>query len=286
MILIIDGSNYLSRAYYAVGDLHTSKGFPTGAIKGSINMILKDLKRFKPDGCVIVFDRGGKTWRHKLYPQYKANRAGTNEQRANYYVQLKPARTIFRAMGIKVFGLPNVEADDIIGTLAKSYAKDHSVVVASNDKDFAQLVDKRINILLATGDVLNIKGVHKKYGVYPELIVEYLMLLGDSSDNIPGVYSCGHTTASKMLTKYGSIKNILRSKTLTATFHKNLHAVKHIFNTTRKLITLNTELDLSVDPNIGKMNLDKLKHVCSDLELYNSLSQILEYNSHSKSLWK
>ena len=206
-LLLIDGSNYLFRAYHALPPLTTSKGEPTGAIKGFLGMLSRVQSLAKPDMAAVVFDAPGKTFRHEMYPEYKANRPPMPD---DLRVQIDPLEKVVAALGWKVLIVPGIEADDVIGSLA-SMAKLGGVktVVATGDKDLSQLVDDDVVIL----NTMNTKfydraGVIEKYGVAPERMIDYLALMGDKVDNVPGIKGCGPKTAAKWVQELGGIDAI------------------------------------------------------------------------------
>lgn len=194
----MDGSSYLYRAFHALPPLTTSKGLPTGAVKGVLNM-LKSLRRQYPNSpFAVVFDAKGGTFRDELYAEYKANRASMPD---DMRVQIEPLHQSVIALGFPLLCVEGVEADDVIGTLARSSAAaDRPVVISTGDKDMAQLVDGHITLVnTMTGSAMDVEGVKEKFGVAPEQIIDYLALMGDSSDNIPGVPGIGPKTASGLL---------------------------------------------------------------------------------------
>lgn len=194
----MDGSSYLYRAFHALPPLTTSKGLPTGAVKGVLNM-LKSLRKQYPDSpFAVVFDAKGGTFRDDMYAEYKANRPSMPD---DMRVQIEPLHASVKALGFPLLCVDNVEADDVIGTLARSSAAaDRPVVISTGDKDMAQLVDGHITLVnTMTGSALDVAGVKEKFGVAPEQIIDYLALMGDSSDNIPGVPGIGPKTASGLL---------------------------------------------------------------------------------------
>ncbi len=201
-LVLVDGSSYLYRAFHALPPLATSKGMPTGAVKGVLNM-LKSLRRQYPDSpFAVVFDAKGGTFRDALYGDYKANRPSMPD---DLRVQVEPLHASVRALGYPLLCVDNVEADDVIGTLARSSAAaDRPVVISTGDKDMAQLVDGHITLVnTMTGSVLDIAGVKEKFGVGPEHIIDFLALMGDKVDNIPGVPGVGEKTAQGLLTGIG-----------------------------------------------------------------------------------
>ncbi|MHC8323067.1 DNA polymerase I [Pseudomonas sp. GB2N2] len=197
-LVLVDGSSYLYRAFHALPPLTTSRGLPTGAVKGVLNM-LKSLRKQYPDSpFAVVFDAKGGTFRDDMYAEYKANRPSMPD---DMRVQIEPLHQSVKALGFPLLCVEGVEADDVIGTLARSSAAaDRPVVISTGDKDMAQLVDGHITLVnTMTGSALDVEGVKEKFGVAPEQIIDYLALMGDSSDNIPGVPGIGPKTASGLL---------------------------------------------------------------------------------------
>jgi DNA polymerase-1 len=197
-LVLVDGSSYLYRAFHALPALSTARGEPTGAVLGVVNMLYKLLDDYGPDAMAVVFDAPGRTFRDDLYAEYKANRPPMpDELRA----QVDPLLETIGAMGIPLLRVEGVEADDVIGTLARAAsAAGLSTVISTGDKDLAQLVDERVTLVNTMDNTtLDRTGVESKFGVPPERIIDYLALVGDSSDNIPGVPGVGPKTAAKWL---------------------------------------------------------------------------------------
>ena len=207
-LYIIDGNSYVYRAYYAIKALTNSKGFPTNAILGFTNMLLKIIRDKKPEGLVVSFDSPAITERQMMYEQYKANR---KETPADLVVQLPHIRKVISALHIKVFEMPGYEADDIIGTIAKRAASEGSnVYIVTADKDMLQLVDDRVKVYDPMKDrMLDRAYVIEKFGVGPERVTEYMALTGDAADNIPGVKGIGEKTAKELLASFASIEDLL-----------------------------------------------------------------------------
>ena len=207
-VVLVDGSSYLFRAYHALPPLITSKNHPTGAIKGVIAMIRRLDQDFPGSKVVVVFDAKGKTFRHDLYEEYKANRPPMPDDLA---VQIEPIHQMVKAMGLPLLIVSGVEADDVIGTLASEATdKGIDVVVSTGDKDMAQLVSDHVTLINTMTDTwMDRDGVKEKFGVSPEQIIDYLALVGDKVDNIPGVNKCGPKTAVKWLQAYDNIDNLL-----------------------------------------------------------------------------
>lgn len=201
-LVLVDGSSYLYRAFHALPPLTTSKGLPTGAVKGVLNM-LKSLRKQYPDSLfAVVFDAKGGTFRDEMFAEYKANRPSMPD---DLRVQIEPLHASVRALGYPLLCVEGVEADDVIGTLARSSAAaGRPVIISTGDKDMAQLVDGHITLVnTMTGTVLDVAGVHEKFGVGPEHIIDFLALMGDKVDNIPGVPGVGEKTAVGLLTGIG-----------------------------------------------------------------------------------
>lgn len=207
IVFIIDGTYYLYRAYYALPLLTNSKGEPTGVIYGIYNMLYKILKQYKPSHMVVVFDAKEKTFRHDLFKKYKINRPPMPYVLST---QIKPLYRIIKAMGIRILIVSGVEADDVIGTIAKFLEKKGDrIFISTGDKDITQLVTSKIKMMNIVNNTLyGPNEVKKKYGVPPYLIADLLALMGDSSDNIPGIPGIGIKTAHKLLKEIGSIKQI------------------------------------------------------------------------------
>lgn len=209
-LVLVDGSSYLFRAFHALPPLVTSRGQPTGAVKGVINMIRALIKSHDHSNIAIVFDAKGKTFRNDIYQEYKAHRPPMPDELRS---QIKPIHDIVRAMGLPVLVIEGVEADDVIGTLAQqAAAKGVNTLISTGDKDLAQLVNDRITLMnTMTNEVLDSEGVVRKFGIGPDRIVDYLALMGDKSDNIPGVPGVGPKTALKWLQEYGSMEGIIEN---------------------------------------------------------------------------
>ena len=209
-IILVDGSNFLFRAYHGLPPLTTPNGEPTGAIFGTLNMLRKLISKYEPDKMAVVFDAKGKSFRNDIYPEYKAHRPPMPD---DLRPQIEPLHEIIRAMGIPLICHGGVEADDVIGTLATQAAQnDTPVLIVSSDKDLAQLVTE--NVKLLDGLKYTLRGedeVIEKFAVRPDQIIDYLALMGDSADNIPGVPSVGPKTAAKWLAEYNTVENIIEN---------------------------------------------------------------------------
>jgi len=207
-VILVDGSSYLFRAFHALPPLVTSLGQPTGAIKGVISMIRRLQSDFPMSNIVVVFDAKGKTFRNDLYPDYKANRPPMPDE---LRTQIEPIHRIIEQMGLPLIVEPGVEADDVIGTLAwRAAAEGQQVLISTGDKDMAQLVNANVTLMnTMTDQYLDEAGVVSKFGVRPDQIIDYLALVGDTVDNIPGVHKCGPKTAVKWLATYDSLDGVI-----------------------------------------------------------------------------
>lgn len=276
-LVLVDGSSYLYRAFHALPPLTTSKGLPTGAVKGVLNM-LKSLRKQYPDSpFAVVFDAKGGTFRDAMFAEYKANRPSMPD---DMRVQIEPLHASVKALGFPLLCVDNVEADDVIGTLARSSAAaDRPVIISTGDKDMAQLVDGHITLVnTMTGSTLDVEGVKEKFGVAPEQIIDYLALMGDSSDNIPGVPGIGPKTASGLLVGVnGGLTELYAqldivptlpirgAKTLPAKLeeHKEMAFLSYQLATIKIDVPLDFGLD---DLHMGPPDHDKLAELYSLLE--------------------
>ena len=199
--MLVDGSSYLYRAFHALPPLTNSRGEPTGAVLGVLNMLLRMQREQKPELVAVVFDAPGRTFRDDLFAEYKAHRPPMPD---DLRAQVEPLIDAVGALGLPLLRIPGVEADDVIGTLARrATAAGLQVLISTGDKDMAQLVDDRITLVnTMTNSSLDRAGVKVKFDVYPEQIVDYLALVGDASDNIPGVPKVGPKTAAKWLNEF------------------------------------------------------------------------------------
>jgi DNA polymerase-1 len=276
-LVLVDGSSYLYRAFHALPPLTNSQGEPTGAVLGVLNMLQKLLKEQDPPLIGVVFDAPGKTFRDELFAEYKAHRPPMpDELRA----QVDPLITAVEALGLPLLRVPGVEADDVIGTLARRAARAGlRVVISTGDKDMAQLVDDRITLVnTMTDSSLDRAGVKIKFDVYPEQIVDYLALVGDTSDNIPGVPKVGPKTAAKWLNQYTTLDNLLAHQDgIEGKVGESLRAHTADLALSRQLATINAELDLELQPgDLRRREPDvvKLRELFTRLELRSLLRQL------------
>ncbi|WP_394064963.1 DNA polymerase I [Alcaligenes sp. WGS1538] len=243
-LLLVDGSSYLYRAYHAMPDLRNAQGQPTGALYGVIGMLRRLLQDYQADYMVCIFDAKGRTFRDDLYEQYKAHRPSMSEDLAQ---QIEPIHRAVRAMGWHLICAPGVEADDIIGTLARlATERGIDTVVSTGDKDLAQLVNEHVELVnTMSNERLDIEGVIAKYGVRPDQIIDYLMLIGDTSDNIPGVPKVGPKTAAKWLSEHGSLDELLRhADSIKGVAGQNLRDFSPNFELTRKLVAVKLDCEV------------------------------------------
>ena len=247
-LVLVDGSSYLYRAFHAMPPLTTSDGQPVGALRGVLNMLKKTFEVTQPTLGAVIFDAPGKTFRDDMYPEYKANRPSMpDELRA----QIEPIHELVRAMGLPLIMVPDVEADDVIGTLCKAYAEQgKSVLVSTGDKDMAQLVNDQVTLVNTMGDqwtYLDPVGVVEKFGVPPERIIDYLALMGDKVDNVPGVESCGPKTAVKWLTAYGDLDGVMaHADEVKGKAGEKLRAALDFLPLGKDLVTI--KLDCELEP--------------------------------------
>ena len=246
IFIIVDGSSYLYRAYYALPHLKNKNGQHTGAIFGVTNMINKLLNDYTPKYLSIVFDARGKNFRHELFSEYKANRKSMPGELSE---QVEPILEFIKHMGINLIQYPNVEADDVIASLVNTHSENSKIMISSGDKDLAQLVNKNVTLINSLdGKELDENGVVSKFGVHPSQIKDYLTLVGDTSDNIPGVPKIGPKTAVTLLKEYKSLDNILKEKeNLKDTIRKNIESVSKMIEVSQKLISLKSDLDIEKD---------------------------------------
>lgn len=243
-LLLVDGSSYLYRAYHAMPDLRGPEGGPTGALYGMVNMLRRLRREINAEYSACVFDAKGKTFRDDWYADYKANRPSMPDDLAR---QIEPIHVTVRALGWPLVMIEGVEADDVIGTLAVAAEKrGMKVIVSTGDKDLAQLVTDHVTLInTMTNETLDRAGVAAKFGVPPERIVDYLSLIGDTVDNVPGVEKCGPKTALKWLTQYETLDGIVaHADEIKGAVGDNLRKALDFLPMARKLVTVDTECDL------------------------------------------
>ena len=278
-IILVDGSSYLYRAYHALPPLTTSKNQPTGAIKGVISMIKRVLIDHPDSPLAVVFDAKGKTFRHDMYSEYKANRPPMPEDLVQ---QIEPIHRIISLMGIKLIMIPGVEADDVIGTLAEqARQKKLNTVISTGDKDMTQLVCDNVSVVnTMSGELLDENGVMKKFGVGPELITDYLALIGDKSDNVPGVDKVGPKTAVKWLNEYKNIEGIKKNaESIGGKVGENLRSSIETLDLAHELVKIKTDVPLEIgieDLAVSESDSEQLSEVYKELEFNSWLQEVPE----------
>jgi DNA polymerase I len=276
-LVLIDGSSYLYRAFYALPPLTNSKGAPTGAVYGVLNMLSKFVREFTPPHIGVVFDAPGKTFRDELFAEYKAHRPPMPDDLRS---QTEPLLAAVEALGLPVLRVDGVEADDVIGTLAcRAAAAGQAVLISTGDKDMAQLVNEHITLInTMSGTILDRAGVKAKFDVFPEQIADYLALVGDSSDNIPGIDKVGPKTAAKWLASYGTLDGLIAHMAeVPGKVGENLRAGLSTLALSRQLATIRTDLELPLDASgLTRREADsaRLRAIYSALELRTLLQQL------------
>ena len=276
-LVLVDGSSYLYRAYHAMPDLTTSSGETTGAIYGVINMLRRQLKEHPSDYLVVVFDAPGKTFRDDIYPDYKSNRPPMPD---DLRAQIAPTHDVIQAMGIPLLSVAAVEADDVIGTLSTTAsAMSIDTDIMSGDKDLAQLVGKRVRLIDSMkGETYDTAGIKSRFGVAPEQIVDYLTLVGDAVDNVPGVPKVGPKTATRWLETYRTLDNLVaHAEDIKGKVGDNLRQFLEQLPVSRQLVTIKTDVELDVTPKDliqSTPDEDRLRELFSRLEFKTWLSEL------------
>ena len=264
-LLLVDGSSYLYRAYHAMAQLSAPDGAPTGALYGVLNMLRRLRADYVHDYCAVVFDAKGKNFRHEMFPDYKATRPPMPD---DLRPQAEALPDLVRLMGWPVLVIPQVEADDVIGTLATMAGEaGWDVVVSTGDKDMAQLVNERVTLVnTMSGEKLDIEGVKEKFGVRPDQIRDYLALMGDKVDNVPGVEKCGPKTAVKWLEAYGSLAGVMEhAAEIKGKVGENLQAALPQLPLSYDLVTIKTDVDLHTELSDGLESLRRTSPKWSQL---------------------
>lgn len=270
-LILVDGSSYLYRAFHVpeLQSLTTSSGQPTGAVYGVINMLRKLLGKEQPSHIAVVFDAKGKTFRHELYGEYKANRPPMPDE---LRTQIDPLHAVIRALGLALISEPNVEADDVIGTLAsRAVDQGHEVLISTGDKDMAQLVNDHVTLVNTMTNIkMDASGVMGKFGVAPYQIIDYLALTGDKSDNIPGVPGVGPKTAARWLNEYGSLEQLTgHADSIAGKVGEKLRAHLEQLPLAHDLVAIRCRLDLEVsidDLHIRSPDSAQLRQLYTELE--------------------
>ena len=271
-LVLVDGSSYLYRAFHAMPALANSRGEPTGAVYGVVNMLRRLLADYATENMAVVFDAKGRTFRDDIYPEYKAHRPPMPDELS---VQIEPIHAIIRALGLPLIEVEGVEADDVIGTLARAAAAaGRDTVISTGDKDMAQLVDGHVRLVDTMKDaVYDRDAVVAKFGVTPEQIVDYLALVGDTSDNIPGVPGIGPKTAAKWLQQYGSLDAIVaHAHEVPGKVGESLKGALALLPMARRLATIKCDVDLKLVPQ-------DLKRSAPDAARLRELYSRLEFRS-------
>ncbi len=276
-LVLVDGSSYLFRAYHALPKLTSSRGEPTGAIHGVLNMIAKLMAEEDTEHFVVVFDAPGKTFRDDIYPEYKANRDAMPDELRS---QIEPILETIPALGLPLLRIEGVEADDVIGTLCKQAADaGMEVLVSTGDKDMAQLVNDKVTLVNTMNDsVLDRDGVKDKFDVYPEQIIDWLGLVGDSSDNIPGVPKVGAKTAAKWLNEYETADKLIeRADEIKGKVGESLRDNIEQLKLSKELATIRQDVELDSGPRDlkrGEPDTAMLREIYTRLELRRLLGQL------------
>lgn len=283
-LILIDGSSYFFRAFHALPPLTNSKGQPTGAIYGVANMIKKLIKDYQPEELAVVFDAKGKTFRDDWYAEYKAHRPPMPDDLSS---QFEPLIQLLQAMGLPILIIEGVEADDVIGTLAKQATEQGiPVVISTGDKDMAQLVNEHITLINTMSNTsLNVNGVQEKFGVKPEQVIDYLTLIGDSVDNIPGVTKCGPKTAVKWLVEYQTLDNLIQNADkISGKIGEYLRTSIPQLPLSKKLVTIKTDVVLPLkwgELKPAPANKERLIELTREFEFKGWLKELLEAEESS-----
>lgn len=276
-LVLVDGSSYLFRAFHALPPLTTSGGQPTGAIHGVINMLKNLRERYQPEQFVVVFDAPGKTFRDDLYVEYKANRPPMPDELRS---QIEPLHALIRAQGLPLIAITGVEADDVIGTMAREASEaGKTVVISTGDKDLAQLVNDKVSLInTMTDTVMDTDGVVAKFGVPPERIIDYLALVGDKVDNIPGVPGCGPKTAVKWLTEYGNLDAVIAaSGDVKGKIGERLRDALDTLPLSRELATIKLDVEHGLTEDELSPNapdVEALRELYTELEMKTALKNL------------
>ncbi|MFA5826646.1 MAG: DNA polymerase I [Gallionellaceae bacterium] len=278
-LLLVDGSSYLYRAFHAMPDLRSPTGLPTGAIQGVLNMLRRLQKDYPADYSACVFDAKGKTFRDDWYPEYKANRPSMPD---DLRAQIEPLHEAVAAYGWNILMIDGVEADDVIGTLSHQATQGGArCIVSTGDKDLTQLVNPQVQLInTMSNEILDEAGVLAKFGVPPERIVDYLTLVGDTVDNVPGVTKCGPKTAVKWLTQYGTLDNLVaHANEVGGVVGENLRASLDWLPQGRRLVTVKCDVELPVRFDQLAAPTQDTEKLCGLLEQFGFKSWLREIES-------
>ena len=277
--ILVDGSSYLFRAFHGLPPLLNSKGHPTGAIKGVISMLKRIPQDYPGANVIVIFDAKGKNFRHEIYPEYKANRPPMPD---DLRCQIEPIHEIIKAMGFPLLIVPDVEADDVIGVLANEATQNkQEVIISTGDKDMAQLVSEHVTLVnTMTDSKMDIAGVQEKFGVRPDQIIDYLALIGDTVDNIPGVPKCGPKTAVKWLTQYESLEGVINNAhEIKGKVGEYLRESIPFLPLSYELATIKTDIELP-------QKLHEIEHEAEDKDALLSLFKEYEFRTWITALEK
>ncbi|MFK8028426.1 MAG: DNA polymerase I [Gammaproteobacteria bacterium] len=285
LLLLVDGSSYLYRAFHGLPPLTNHEGTPTGAVYGVVRMVRKLIEEEQPQNVAVIFDAKGKTFRHKMYKDYKANRPPMPD---DLQVQIAPLHQLIEALGIPLLSVPDVEADDVIGTLAKAAAAEkYRVLISTGDKDMAQLVDERISLINTMNDVrMDELVVEEKFGVLPNQIIDYLALMGDKVDNIPGVPGVGPKTAVKWLQQFETMQGVIEhADEIKGKIGEKLRAALDQLPMSYQLATIKNDVTLEFainDLQIGSRDNATLKSIYTELNFNTWLNEVSDEKSSDK----
>ena len=275
-LLLVDGSSYLYRAFHALPDLRSSDGRPTGAIFGVLNMLQKLIKSERPNYLSVIFDTPVKTFRHEIFPEYKANRQKTPD---DLIAQIEPLHQAIINLGLPLLAVDGVEADDVIGTLAvEADRRKVKTLIATGDKDMAQLVTENIHLIDTMKDHrMGPKEVEEKFGIAPDRFIDYLTLAGDTSDNIPGVEKVGPKTAIKWISEYGSLDGVIQNADqIKGKVGENLVSALGQLDLFKTLVTIKCDVQMDTkfsDMIIGESKDNLLHEQFNDLGLHGLIKQ-------------
>ncbi len=284
-LILVDGSSYFFRAFHALPPLTNSKGQPTGAVYGVVNMVKRLIKDYNPQQIAVVFDAKGKTFRDEWYPDYKAHRPPMPTELSS---QFHPLIEVLEAMGVPLLIIEGVEADDVIGTLAHTASQGGApVIISTGDKDMAQLVNEHVTLInTMSNQILTIESFKEKFGINPEQFIDYLTLVGDSADNIPGVTKCGPKTAVKWLEQYQTLANLIaNADAISGKIGEYLRASLSHLPLSKKLVTIKLDVALPLtlaDLGLKTLKRDRLITLIQQLEFKSWLRELLEQEELAK----
>src|SRR5450432_1139988 len=283
-LVLVDGSSYLYRAFHALPDLRTSRGEPTGAIRGVISMLRRLIEDGKPDYFAVVFDAPGKTFRDEWYPEYKANRSPMPEA---LVAQIEPLHELIRVHGWPIVMIDGVEADDVIGTLARQAEQGGiDTLISTGDKDLAQLITPRVTLVnTMSNELLDMRSVVEKFSLRADQLLDYQTLIGDSIDNVPGVPKVGPKTAVKWLAEHGTLDNLVaNADKIGGAVGENLRGALSWLPQGRRLLTVKTDVPLPLAPHellILPHETEKLRELYERFEFRSWLKDAAQNNAEA-----